>query len=191
MMRANCVLWTLSLNQYTCAPPNSPESFRHTFETTEWSHILFKWQHQSNVHFQVAFASTVLLDGGQTLLIKGARVKDSHQGRGVYGSFRRRLLAEFSDRDLYPDLRWEVMTVNGSNVQASGDKFRKTGFREVLVKVGCMAGGGGGGGREGGEGGGCGWGGGREEGVGRCWKISLSVCLYIYLSIYLDGCSSI
>ena len=85
--------------------------------------------------WQVAFASTLLFDGGQSLLILAARVKDTFRGRGVYGRFRRQLIQQFSDRKLHPHLHREVMTANALNSQDNGDRMSKSGFRKVFVRV--------------------------------------------------------
>jgi hypothetical protein len=76
------------------------------------------------------------MDGGRTLLIKAARVKESYQGGGVYGRFRRRLLEHFAGKQQYPLLERESAIRNEKNMTAERQEaLLKSGWRLLQVKV--------------------------------------------------------
>ncbi|KAK7099309.1 uncharacterized protein [Littorina saxatilis] len=88
----------------------------------------------------VAFTSTQLQAGGQYLLFLASRVKVAWQGHGIYSRFRRKIFEHFSDKELYPDLRHETVTVTAGNSHAKGGRMRNAGWHLVMTRHSRMRG---------------------------------------------------
>ncbi|KAK7479549.1 hypothetical protein BaRGS_00029186, partial [Batillaria attramentaria] len=78
----------------------------------------------------VGFNSTLLVDGGQTLVTSAGRMAADCRGGGMYGRFKRRVMREFNESR---DLRYYAMTVDNVNIAVRGESLLKT-FRKTSEK---------------------------------------------------------